>query len=96
MEDSTVEQFSEFPPFFEFNFWLMTIGVITILVLIPYWLKKGGIKELAENLLLSFLLFFAAIMLGTYPVTESDEITAGLLFVAFGVCRIAKNMANKQ
>lgn len=61
--------------------------------------KKGGIKctikETVENLFLWFLLFLAFWNLIMTPTDADDEISAGILFIAFGVCRIAKHMAKK-
>ena len=61
--------------------------------------KKGGIKhtikETLENLFLWFLLFFAFWNLIMTPTDADDEISAGILFTAFGVCRIAKHMGKK-
>ncbi len=56
---------------------------------------KNAIKETIENLFLYFLLYFAFFNLFVPPSDTDDEISAGILFVAFGVCRIAKHMASK-
>ncbi|MDD3020126.1 MAG: hypothetical protein PHX61_03995 [Alphaproteobacteria bacterium] len=79
----------------EISIWFSIIFMISLIVTIVYSFRNGGSKETIENLFLWFLLFlgFANIILP--PVDADDEINGAILFVAFGICRIAKHMAKK-
>lgn len=78
--------------FMEYNFGIVSIGLIALIITIVFSYHKDGIREVIENIFLWFLLFFGVTYVSTHPVTEHDEITGGIFFVAFGLCRIAKNM----
>lgn len=82
--------------FMEYNGVIALIGLAALVATIIYSFKNGGIREVGENLLLWFLLFGGIFYLSSYPVDEDDQITGGILFIAFGICRIAKHMARKS
>ncbi|MDY0029232.1 MAG: hypothetical protein RBR86_04730 [Pseudobdellovibrionaceae bacterium] len=71
------------------------IFMISLAVTIAYSFRNGGIKEVIENIFLWFLLFLGFVNIIQPPVDEEDEINGAILFVAFGICRIAKHMAKK-
>lgn len=89
--NETVQQIPESLP------WMGIFLLVSFLVAISYSLTKNGIKEiikeLMENLFLWFLLSFGFWNLSISPVDADDEISAGIVFIAFGICRIAKHMA---
>jgi|GEM_PF-5214395 len=68
---------------------------ISLIIVIAYSVRKGGVKEVVENLFLWLLFTYAVFNLSMTPVDEDDEITGAIFLVAFGVCRIAKHMARK-
>ena len=73
------------------------IGILIALgFTIIYSIQNGGLREVIENVFLWFLLSFGVLNLMTYPVKEGDELTGVMAFVAFGICRIAKSMANNK
>ena len=75
---------------------IISLGLfISLIITIIYSFKQGGIREVIENLLLWFLLAFAFLNVSFYPVDADDEMTAGVFFLAFGVCRIAKSMVGR-
>lgn len=82
--------------FVNYNAIIASIGLGALIITIIYSFKSGGIREVMENLLLWFLLFGGIFYLSSYPVDEDDQITGGILFIAFGLCRIAKHMARKS
>lgn len=73
--------------------YLGILQIISLIIVIAYSVRKGGVREAVENLFLYSLLTFAVLNLFMPPVDSDDEISASILFVAFGVCRIAKHMA---
>lgn len=82
---------------------MIFIGVVFLIHMafkIHESIGKGGIKyalkETLENLFLYFLLWMAFWNLSVSPIDQDDEISAGILFIAFGACRIAKHMAMKH
>jgi hypothetical protein len=81
--------------FIEYNVVIGLIGLIGLVFTVIYSFKKGSISEIGENFLLWFLLFGGISFISTYPVAEDDQITGGIFFIAFGLCRIAKHMAKK-
>ncbi len=80
----------------EYNFKIYSAGLIALIVTIVYSVRNGGIKEVVENLFLWLLLFFGILKISLHPVDAGEEMTAGVFFLAFGLCRIAKNMAKKD
>lgn len=97
MEQATIEATDPLTlHFLEYNSVISLIGLFTLAITIIYSFKKGGVREVAENIFLWFLLFLGFAKISMHPVDANDEITAGILFVAFGVCRIAKNMSNES
>lgn len=96
MSDSTASKLDPVAvQFLEWNGAIALIGLTCLLLTIIYSAKTGGLREVVENLLLWFLLFGGIVYLSSMPVDEDDQITGGILFVAFGLCRIAKHMAKK-
>jgi vacuolar-type H+-ATPase subunit I/STV1 len=91
---------SSVEPISESLLWGYSILIVSFVVVIAYSLRKGGIKdairEMMENLFLWFLLSFGFLNLFIPPSDVDDEISAGILFVAFGICRIAKHIAMKN
>jgi len=79
----------------QYNDVIALIGFVILVITIIYSFKKDGVREVIENIFLWFLLFGGIANISFYPVDSDDEITAGLFFVAFGVCRMAKNIAKK-
>lgn len=77
----------------QYNGVISLMGVLALCVTIVFSFKKGGFLEVLENAFLWFLLFGGIFYLASIPVAEDDQITGALLFIAFGLCRIAKNMA---
>ncbi|MGH1379065.1 MAG: hypothetical protein ACRBB3_09625 [Alphaproteobacteria bacterium] len=73
----------------------LVIVVISLIGTLVYSFRNDGFKEAIENLFLWFLLIGAFSNLFLPPIDAEDEITAGVMFVAFGVCRIAKSMSKK-
>lgn len=73
-------------------------GVMLVALIVTIFLsaKKGGIREVVENTFLWFLLFMGVAKIATLPISEDDEITGAIFFVAFGLCRIAKHMASSK
>ena len=75
------------------------IFVVIFIATAIFSFKRGRTEEVLkgvlENLFLCFLLIcgFAQILLA--PVDNGDEITAGIFFMAFGICRVAKSVAKK-
>ena len=57
--------------------------------------KVGGNKEVAENLFLSMLLYVALWNI-FMPEEIMDKVISGLFFLAFGICRLAKELAKKN
>lgn len=82
--------------FLEYNGAIALIGLTALVITIIYSFKKGGIKEVIENTFLWFLLFFGLSQVSSYPVDSDDEMTAGVFFLAFGLCRMAKHMAKRS
>ena len=72
---------------------------VSLVVTIAYSIRisgiKGAINELIENLFLWFLLSLGLANFILPPVDADDEVTGAILFVAFGICRIAKHMKAK-
>ena len=79
-----------------YNMKIYSAGLIALVVTIVYSVRSGGIKEVVENLFLWLLLFFGILQISLYPVDAGEEMTGGIFFLAFGLCRIAKNMAKKD
>lgn len=84
------ESVEQIPESLMYNFAFQSISLIIVIV---YSIRKGGVKEVVENLFLWLLFTFAVFNLSMTPVDEDDEITGAIFLVAFGVCRIAKHMA---
>lgn len=82
--------------FLEYNGLIALIGLIGLVITIIYSFKKGGIREVLENTFLGLLLFAGVTFIATHPVVGDDEIVGGLFFIAFGLCRIAKNLAYRE
>lgn len=70
--------------------------LVALIVTIILSAKKGGIREVVENTFLWFLLLMGVAKIATLPISEDDEITGAIFFVAFGLCRIAKHMAGSK
>lgn len=75
-------------------FALVSSSALVATVIYSY--KKGGFKEIIENLLLWFLLSIGCFKVSVPPVSPNDEIVGGLFFLAFGFCRIAKHFSIKS
>ncbi len=82
--------------FMQYNGIIALIGFLALGITIIFSFKKGGLMEVIENSFLWFLLFGGIFYLSSFPVDEDDQITGALLFIAFGLCRIAKNMSDKK
>lgn len=94
IDDSAVGQLSTIDlAYLEHNEPIYLIVILALVITVIWSYRKGGFRELIENTFLWALLSLGILNLFTYPVSEDDEITGVLLFVAFGVCRIAKNTA---
>ena len=82
-------------PVQEYILYLGAFQIVSLIAVIAYSIRKGGVREVIENLFLWALFTFAIVNLSLPPVDTDDEISASILFVAFGACRIAKHMARK-
>lgn len=85
---------------YEFLFLIIVIFIIHIVVTTYESYKNNGvnraISEMMENLFLWGLLWLALMNLIIPPIDVDDEIQSAVLFIAFGVCRIAKHIAKKK
>ena len=79
-----------------YNMKIYLAGLIALVITIAYSFKKRGIKEVIENTFLWLLLFFGILQISLHPVDAGEEMTGGIFFLAFGLCRIAKNMAKND
>jgi len=79
----------------QYNGVIALIGFLALGVTIIFSFRKGGFMEVLENAFLWFLLFGGIFYLSSFPVDEDDQITGALLFIAFGLCRMAKNIVAK-
>lgn len=79
----------------QYNAVIALIGGVALVITLIVSFKKGGIKEIGENLLLWFLLFFGIYFMASQPVAEDDQITGAILLIAFGICRMAKHLSRK-
>lgn len=95
MENEQPPPYLEPMPFETFHAFMALCFFISLIFVIIYSAKKGGIREIIENLLLWFLLFSGLSLVNTYPVDFEDRMSGGVFFLAFGLCRIAKHMARK-
>lgn len=84
-----------FGPYYEIFLLFVVVSLFALIGTIFFSFQKGGFKEVGENLLLWFLLFAAFSISFTYPVSDEDQIGGAIMFVAFGVCRIAKHSDKK-
>lgn len=97
MEEQAIDKIDQVTlQFLEYNNTIFLIGFIALVITVIFSFKKGGIQEVIENLVLWFLFFMGFVYISTHPVTEYDEITGGIFFVSFGLCRIAKNIARQK
>lgn len=97
MEELSVNKIDEATlRYIEYNGIIAIILIISLVFTIIYSFKKNGISEVIENSFLWFLLLFGILNILQYPVDDDDEISAGIFFVAFGLCRIAKHLARKN
>ncbi len=69
---------------------------ISLIITIIYSLKNGGLKETIENFFLWVLLTSGLAFISLPPVEDNDEIAAGVFFIAFGICRMAKHISKKD
>lgn len=76
----------------QYNGVLAITGFLALGVTIIFSFKKGGFTEVLENTFLWFLLFGGIFYFSSLPVDENDQMTGAMLFIAFGLCRIAKNI----
>lgn len=86
------ESVQQVPESLMYNF---AFQFISLIIVIAYSIKKGGAREVVENLFLWILFTYAVFNLSMTPVDEDDEISGAIFLVAFGVCRIAKHIARK-
>lgn len=94
MEESTVNELDSFSiQMMEYNGVIAMIGLVALVITVIYSFKSGGIREAIENTFLWFLLFGGVFYISSYPVSEDDQITGAIFFVAFGLCRMAKHLA---
>lgn len=77
------------------GYWAL-VSLSALVATVVYSYKKGGFKEIVENLLLWFLLSIGCFKVSVPPVSPNDEIVGGLFFLAFGFCRIAKHFSIKS
>lgn len=96
MEKSETLPYLEPLPYEGFSMAVSLLVLIALIITIVYSAKQGGIKEVIENVFLWFLLAFGVSQVTLYPVDVDDEMTAGIFFMAFGLCRIAKSIARKS
>jgi hypothetical protein len=69
---------------------------VVMLFVLVWSYKKGGAREVFENLFLGLLLYFALLQVWLPPVDFEEKVVSALFFIAFGLCRIAKKIANKS
>jgi hypothetical protein len=85
---------------YEFLFLILIIFLIHMIITTYESYKNNGanraISEMMENLFLWGLLWLAFMNLIIPPIDVDDEIQAAVLFIAFGICRIAKHIAKKE
>ena len=97
MEKLTTNELDSFTiQMLDYNGVIAIIGLLALIFTIFYSFKIGGFREVIENTFLWFLLFGGLFYVASYPVDEDDQITGAIFFLAFGLCRIAKNISRKH
>jgi len=97
MEETPLVQLSQADlAYLDYNGPIYMITLAALVITVIYSLRQGNIRDLIENVFLCFLLVSAFMNAFTYPVDTDDEITAGIFFMAFGLCRIAKDVSTKK
>jgi len=69
--------------------------IVMVFVLIRSY-KIGKFREVFENLFLGLLLYTGIYQIWWPPIEFEDKVVSGVFFIAFGLCRLAKSIAQND